>query len=348
VPRLELVERLSADLSSQRWLVRAEGHAEPRVAWMFFDDDRAFLEMSEERTRMWLGPLHPRISQIFEIAWLGEALAFVVDDDRGPRFAEAAAQLADPVDRERWCVAQIIALGDGLATMRQRARDFVHRHLEPGQLFVDPSGHARLRAPIALITQEQRQGYMGRGPAIPRTTLAAMSPEQCRGYQLTHASDVFALAGNLVAALTGRSPFRRDDDFATLQAIISDPPPPLVTHAPGLGDVIVRGLEKDPAKRYPDPGTFAGELWRCVPDAAEYDECISDVLAAWWPTATPAADPPPQAGERCRMAWDQLRPTDSESVRHCGSCGQDVVRVASIGAAIALAGRRCVAYDGGG
>jgi serine/threonine protein kinase len=177
--------------------------------------------------------------------------------------------------------------------------------------------------------------------------MASMSPEQCRGYSLTPASDVFALAGNLFAALTGRSPFRRDDDFATLQAIITDAPPPLVTHAAGLASVIERAFEKDPARRYPDPGTFAGELWRCVPDATDYDECVSDRIAAWWSTATPARSAGAPVGERCRMAWEQLHPTGSDEIRHCGSCGQDVVRITSLAAVVSLAGRRCVSYTGG-
>jgi hypothetical protein len=112
--------------------------------------------------------------------------------------------------------------------------------------------------------------------------------------------------------------------------------------------VIARGLEKDPARRYPDPGTFAGELWRCVPDAAELDECVSDRIAAWWPTAEPARPPRAIPGERCQMAWAQLHPTGVDDVRHCTSCRQDVVRVTSLAAVVSLAGRRCVAYTGGG
>lgn len=342
--KLELIERLSLEAEGQRWLVRVEGHAGPRVAWMFTDEDREWLELTDEQTRPWIGPLHPRVSRIFESTWLGQTLAFVLDDDRGPPFVKAAAVLTDPIERERWCVAQIIAIGDGLATMRQRDHGFVHRRLEPNLIFVDAGGHARLRAPIAMVAQGPRSSYTGRGRAMG--SMASLSPEQCRGRSLTPASDVFALAGNLFAALTGRNPFRRGNDFETLQAIVTDAPPPLVTHASGLAPVIARAFEKDPAKRYPDPGTFAGELWRCVPDAVDYDECISDRIAAWWPTAAPArlAQAP---GERCRMAWEQLSPTGSDDIRHCGSCAQDVVRVTSLAAVVSLAGRRCVSYPGG-
>ncbi len=202
--KLEFIERLFSTADGQRWLVRAEGHAEPRVAWMFFDEDREWLESTEQETRPWIGPLHPRVSQIFESSWRGEALTFEIDDDRGPPFAQAAAQLSDPSERERWSVAQIIAIGDGLATMRQRDRRFVHRRLEPHQIFVDEGGHARLRAPIAMVAQGPRPAYLGRGRGSVYP--ASLSPEQCRGLALTPASDVFAQAANLEAALTRPHP----------------------------------------------------------------------------------------------------------------------------------------------
>ncbi|HWO17305.1 MAG TPA: protein kinase [Kofleriaceae bacterium] len=342
--KLEFIERLSRDSEEQRWLVRVEGHAVPRVAWMFHDEDRERVELIEQDTRPWLGPLHARVSQIFELARRGESLTFVVDDDRGPPFPKAAAQLTDPIERERWSVAQIIAITSALAAMRRRAPGFVHRHLEPSKIFVDAAGHARLRAPIATVTQGPRPSYMGRGRVTRGLTW--LSPEQCRGYPLTAASDVFSLAANLFAALSGQSPFRRDTEFGTLQAIVTDAPPPLVTHAPGLAAVLARAFQKDPAQRHPDPEAFAGELLRCVPDAADYDECVSDRIVAWWPTATPARLPPVLPAERCRMAWDQLHPTGSADVRHCAACSQDVVRVTSLAAIVSLGGRRCISYPG--
>jgi hypothetical protein len=344
VLKLEFIERLSRDSEEQRWLVRVEGHAAPRIAWLFHDEDRERVDLIERDTRPWLGPLHPRISQIFELARRGEALTFIVDDDRGPPLPAAAAQLTDPIERERWSVAQIIALAGALAAMRRRDRDFVHRRLEPRQIFTDAAGHARLRAPVATVAQGPSPSYTGRGRMTRGVTW--LSPEQCRGYVLTPASDVFSLAGNLFAALSGASPFRRDTDFGTLQAIVSEAPPPLGTHAPGLGAVLARAFEKEPALRYPEPEAFAAELLRCVPDAADYDECVSDRIAAWWPTAAPARLPPVLPAERCRMAWDQLHPTGSADVRHCTSCDQDVVRVTSLAAIVALGGGRCISYPG--
>lgn len=303
--RLVFIERLSSERRGERWLVRDEEHAEPRVV-RTVHGERDWLAQIEQQTRPWLGLLHPRVSQIFEIAWEGEALAkvrdpdwwrgamigVVTDDDRGPPFGRAAAQLTEPIEREGWGVAQVIAICDGLTAIRRRDPGFVYLRLERDHLFVDPRGHLRLRAPIAMVTQAwdpRRVSVEETGDISPASTY---SPEQCRARSpATPASEVFVLAGHLVAALTGAHPFRRDNELETAKAIIGAEPPPLTTHAPGLAAVIARALEKDPARRHPDPEAFAGELRRCVPDAAELDECLSDRIAAWLHVApsTPSA-----------------------------------------------------------
>ena len=197
----------------------------PHVAWFLHDEDRAWLERTERATRDWQGPIHPRVTQILSTGWHGEHVVVEIEDDRGPRLATAAQQLTDPVERERWVVAQFIAIGDGLATLRRRDPAYVHRRLEPDRLYVDVQGHARLRAPIPFVSY--------------------MSPEQVRGQEVTAASDVFALASNLYFALSGKRPFATESEFDTLTAILDQPPHPLETPAPGLARVLERAFAKD-------------------------------------------------------------------------------------------------------
>lgn len=296
--RLEFIERLSVEQRGERWLVRDEEHAGPRVAWTVYGE-RDWLELVEQQTRRWIGPLHPRVVQIFETAWHDDKLAVVVDDDRGVELRVAVAQLTDPIEREGWSVAQVIAICDGLAAIRRRDPGFVHGRIETGLFFVDAGGHVRLHAPIAMVTQSWDRRPVTADQLGWAPSASVLSPEQCRGLPATPASDVFALAGRLVMMLTGVHPFRRDNELEVMKAIIGAAPPPLTTHAPGLAAVIARALEKDPARRHPDPEAFAGELRRCVPDAAELDECLSDRIAA----GLHVAPPTPSAWEH----WRALR-----------------------------------------
>lgn len=337
---MEFLERLEAHADEERWLVRAPGAA-PHVLRYVLDDNAA---ASERATQPLVGASHPRAITIRALRCEGERLVIETDDDRGPSFTHAARQLSNPDDRERWSVAQIIGVADAIAMLRQRDRRFVHRRIDLHTILVDVAGHARMRAPIIFVDAGPRPARLGAG--VIKGTFGFLAPEQCKGLRATPATDVFALAGVLYTALAGHRPFAADTDFGTLQAIIGGEPAPIETRAPGLQRVLARAFAKEPSMRYPDVGTFAGELWRCVPDAMEYDAVISDRVVAW------RTDQPDEQRSQtfseppCRMAWDGLDATDNPDVRHCASCRQDVVQVASLAQIVPLAGR-CVAYTGG-
>jgi hypothetical protein len=75
----------------------------------------------------------------------------------------------------------------------------------------------------------------------------------------------------LFEMLTGRPPFRRDNDMATLYAQIHQEAPAVTTAAPDVpaafDDVLRRALAKDPDQRYPS----AGDLARATLAAAHGD-----------------------------------------------------------------------------
>jgi hypothetical protein len=339
---MQYLERLESIDSEERWLVQVEGEL-PHVAW-FLDDDPVWLREIEDNTRPLIGPVHPRIAAIRSAGWHGRRLIIESEDDRGPLFATAARVVADPIERERWVIAQVIAICDGLATLRNRDHKFVHRQLEPERIYIDIAGRARLRAPIPSVLSGKRPPRMGAGTV--RGNPGYMAPEQARGSVATPATDVFALATNLHEALSGKAPFARESMMDVLMAIINEDPPPITTHTPGLADILRRAFTKDPADRIRDAGTFAGELWQCVPDAVDYDEVVSDRIVEWRAHAVSEPSRRPMFGARCRMKWEELAPR-TDGVRHCTSCKQDVVRVTSIAAVVPLLGQQCISYTGG-
>jgi hypothetical protein len=337
---VEFLEPLESDDGEQRWLVQRDEVL--RVAWLLYDTEHTWLERTDRATRDWCGAIHPRVTQIFSSRLLGDAVIIEIEDDRGPTLATAAQQLTDPLERERWVISQFIAIGDALATLRRRDPAYVHRQLEPQRIYVDVQGHARLRAPIPFVLHGPRPMRMGAG--VVKGTIAFLSPEQARGIEPTAASDVFALASNLYHALSGRRAFADEHELGTLTRIVDARPHPLETSIPGLDRVLARAFAKDPAARFPDPGTFAGELWQLVPDASEYDAVVSDRIVAW--RANAASEPSRAlgfAGVKCRMRWEQLTATAADGVRHCESCAQEVVHVRSIAGVIPLLGE-CVSY----
>ncbi|HEX4380612.1 MAG TPA: protein kinase, partial [Candidatus Acidoferrum sp.] len=84
-------------------------------------------------------------------------------------------------------------------------------------------------------------------------TASYMSPEQTRGHALDRRSDIFSLGSVLYEAVTGQSPFTGPSTLAILHDIATGTPAPPSTLQPGLprtlDDLILRCLEKDPARR---------------------------------------------------------------------------------------------------
>ena len=280
---IELAERLDDDgayveYRYERWLARMDG--EPRIVRVLHDVDRTDeLARIEQITRLWLGPIHPRVATTHATLWRGTRLWIVVDDDRGPPFAEAAAALADPDERERWCVAQIIAIADACAALRVRD-PVISPQLDPRALVVDVGGHVRLRAPSAHLVMGRASTRSGPMPDLER--MSTLSPEHASGrVPPPAASDVFALAANLYIALTGRRPFEDENPMQMLVKILTAPVELPALRTPGLDGVLARAFAKDPAARQRDAAALAAELRAVVPDHVEYDHVISDRVVAW-------------------------------------------------------------------
>src|SRR4051794_24675817 len=92
-------------------------------------------------------------------------------------------------------------------------------------------------------------------------TLDYAAPEQIQGWPVDARADVYALGCVLFEMLTGRPPFRRDNDYATLYAHMSEPPPAPRSIAPDLpvafDEIIARALAKSPDARSPSTGALA-------------------------------------------------------------------------------------------
>jgi serine/threonine-protein kinase len=109
-----------------------------------------------------------------------------------------------------------------------------------------------------------------------------MSPEQGAGSDLDARSDLYSLGAVAYFLLTGRPPFVRDSAVQTLAAHLGEPVVAPDRHRPGvpadLQAVVLRCLEKDPARRFPDADELAQALARC----RCADRWTGEQAAAWW------------------------------------------------------------------
>jgi serine/threonine-protein kinase len=134
-------------------------------------------------------------------------------------------------------------------------------------------------------------------------TAAYMAPERFLGEPTDARTDVYSLACVLFECLTARRPF---DSTAGVVAVMgahlqAAPPRPSAyrTGVPaGLDDVVVRGMAKDPAQRFPTAGHLAAAASAAVPHERPRSADPVTVRHAAGPAPDPVTDAPPDRSPR--------------------------------------------------
>ena len=92
-------------------------------------------------------------------------------------------------------------------------------------------------------------------------TIDYAAPEQIKGWPVDARADVYALGCVLFEMIAGQPPFKRENEYATMYAHTSEPPPALSSIAagvtPALDAAVSRALAKDPEQRFQSAGDFA-------------------------------------------------------------------------------------------
>jgi serine/threonine-protein kinase len=129
----------------------------------------------------------------------------------------------------------------------------VHRDVSPQNLLVTYEGVTKV-VDFGVAKASAMGGFNTQGGQI-KGKLAYMAPEQIQGESIDRRVDVFALGIVLYAMTTGKHPFRKENDAATMFRICS-PEPAMSPRklVPGyplpLERVVMQALAKDPSKRY--------------------------------------------------------------------------------------------------
>ena len=179
----------------------------------------------------------------------------------------------------------------------------IHRDLKPQNICLTPAGLVKIMDFGIARLEASELTHAGEFLGTP----AYMSPEQANGQSVDHRSDLFALGILAYELLTGQRPFTAESVTGILQKIAlhhPDPPSHLRDGVPrALDRVVLKLLEKDPARRYQDGASVAMELVRLKPTQLAIEEVPVDPLA----TVT-RPQPPPQHGAGGRAALSPWLP----------------------------------------
>jgi hypothetical protein len=178
---------------------------------------------------------------------------------------EDLAHTLQRVGRMPWFRVSNVIMQIGSALAAAHAKGIVHRDMKPENCFrVKREGDEDfikvLDFGIAKITDDRlKKGEHSltiEGGIIG--TPEYIAPELCRGLKADRRVDIYALGIIMYRMLIGVVPFRTDTDnyMAVLSQHLTDPPKPFLDQAPDImippkiEQIVMRALEKDPARRY--------------------------------------------------------------------------------------------------
>jgi eukaryotic-like serine/threonine-protein kinase len=170
-------------------------------------------------------------------------------------------------DQGRFSVDETIKIIADLLTALAFAheKEIYHRDIKPGNIMFDREGQLKIiDFGIAKGKTDPQMTIVGTSTGTPEY----MAPEQFAGGEhLDYAKcDIYAVGTLMYAMLAGRPPFKGENEFVLRDAKMSeDPVPPsrLGKDISGeLDKVILKAINKDPAKRFASVAEMKSELLR--------------------------------------------------------------------------------------
>ena len=207
---------------------------------------------------------HPNVVRTLEIGEARPGVHFLATEWADGQLLERYAREHAPLPPDE--VADIVSqIAD--AVHAAHAVGIVHRDLKPDNVMYDPTTRRvklldfgiAVDADIDPAERLTRAGFFV-------GTLMYVAPEALSGEIVGPAADQYSLATIAYYLLTGCLPYRAATPREMFTLLLSHPPTPLNQAKEGLRfpkaveDVVMRGLARDPTKRYPDVLDFAQAL----------------------------------------------------------------------------------------
>ncbi len=255
-----------------------------KILYRRFAEDREFVERFRREASSAAGLQHQHVVSVYDRGEYDGTYYIAMEYLEGRSLKTIIRQEA-PLDPDRAVDLTIQILR---AARFAHRRGIIHRDLKPHNVIVDEEGRAKVTdfgiARAGASDMTQTGSIMG--------TAQYLSPEQAQGMAVSAASDLYSIGIILYELLTGRVPFEGESAVTiALKQVNERPTPPTVYNSavtPELEAVVMRALEKEPARRFQDADDFISAL-----QAAR--EGIATPAMVTAPTAIEPIPPPSEA-----------------------------------------------------
>ena len=201
---------------------------------------------------------HPNILSVYDVGMDGDVPYLVsellVGHTLRATLSQATLSIAD-------AIGFATQLARGLSAAH--AKGIVHRDLKPDNVFVTTDrqikildfGLAKLTGSVSVPGAGDQSTIAAlTEPGMVMGTAGYMSPEQVRGGEADHRSDIFAFGAVLYEMLSGRRAFGRPTAVESMTAVLTDTPPDIALVTPEvpaeLKRILQQCLAKQPADRF--------------------------------------------------------------------------------------------------
>lgn len=211
---------------------------------------------------------HPTVAKLREVGESDElGPYFVMELVEGQTLAETLRRMAadDKLPSVQLALYIGVTVADALHDLHKVG--VIHRDLKPANIHVCPRGDGLA---VKILDFGACKADWGDSTATGEATVATvayMAPEQVLGRGVSGAADQYALGHILYEMLSGQHAYARAreeagrGDLMHMWQVVVPVDPLSEAAAPGgLAKVVMRALEKDPAKRHPTLRAFADAL----------------------------------------------------------------------------------------
>ena len=226
---------------------------------------------------------HPHICTIYEIDEAEEQTFISMEYIKGQSLKDRLESGPLTIDEARQ-----IALQAAAGLEKAHKKGIVHRDIKPANIMINDEGQAKI---TYFGLAKLSWGADLTKPATIMGTLAYMSPEQAKGEEVDHRTDIWSLGAMLYEMLSGERPFQKAQEQALIYAILNDKLTPLSllqsdipTH---IEQVIEKTLAKKAEKRYQNVADLVQDLKQTSPKTLDKAQKSIAVL----PFTNMSADP---------------------------------------------------------
>ena len=207
---------------------------------------------------------HPNIAAVHNAFWLDDDLVMVLELIQGRSLRRVLDLGRTPIPVALDYASQALSALD-----YTHKADAIHRDITPSNILITPEGVVKL---TDFGLAKPRGDSAPPSVGTPAGSAYYMSPEQIRATtEIEPRSDLYSLGAVLYEMVTGRVPFRGEHLYGVMEAHIereATPPSWLDSQvSPLLNDVILKALEKDPARRFQSASEFRSALAAVDPAA---------------------------------------------------------------------------------